>query len=59
MMLPFPFWRGASVLAVYVGSLLFGGVLIVASMLGVGHDSDVHVDLHVGETGHGAGDGHD
>jgi membrane protein implicated in regulation of membrane protease activity len=47
------------VLAVYVGSLLFGGVLIVASMLGVGHDSDVHVDLHVGETGHGAGDGHD
>ena len=45
-------------LAVYVGFLLFGGVLIVASLLGVGHDSDVHVDLHV-DTGHGSGDGHD
>jgi len=51
-----------SVLAVYVGSLLFGGVLIVASLLGVGHDADVHVDLHVGDTGHGSPgstDGHD
>jgi hypothetical protein len=38
--------------------LLFGGVLIVASLLGVGHDSDVHVDLHVGDSGHD-GDGHD
>jgi membrane protein implicated in regulation of membrane protease activity len=47
------------VLAAYVGSLLFGGVLIVASLLGVGHGSDVHVDLHVGDTGHGAADGHD
>ena len=45
-------------LAVYVGTLLFGGVLIVASLLGVGHDSDVHVDLHVGDSGHD-GDGHD
>jgi len=47
------------VLAVYVGLLLFGGLLIVASLLGAGHDADVHVDLHVGDTGHGAGDGHD
>lgn len=43
-------------LAVYVGSLLFGGVLIAASFLGAGHDSDVHA----GDTGHGqGGDGHD
>lgn len=42
-------------LAVYVGSLLFGGVLIAASFLGAGHDTDVHA----GDTGHGHGDGHD
>jgi membrane protein implicated in regulation of membrane protease activity len=43
------------VVAVYVGLLLFGGLLIVASLLGAGHDADVHV----GDTGHGGGDGHD
>lgn len=46
-------------LAVYVGLLLFGGLLIGASLLGAGHDADVHADLHAGDTGHGAGDGHD
>ena len=46
--------------AVYVGFLLFGGLLIVASVFGAGHDADIHVgDLHVGEGGHGHGDGHD
>jgi membrane protein implicated in regulation of membrane protease activity len=44
------------VLAVYVGFLLFGGLLIVASLFGAGHDTDVHVDLHAD---HGSGDGHD
>lgn len=40
--------------AVYVGSLLFGGLLIAASFLGAGHDTDVHA----GDTGHGhPGDG--
>jgi len=45
------------VVVVYVGSLLFGGVLIAASFFGAGHDADVHV----GDTGHGGnvGDGHD
>ena len=39
---------------VYVGSLLFGGVLIAASFFGAGHDADVHV----GDAGHGdSGDG--
>jgi len=44
------------VFAIYLGSLLFGGVLIAASALGVGHDTDVHAggDVHAG-----AGDGHD
>lgn len=42
-------------LAVYVGSLLFGGLLIAASLF-AGHDTDVHV----GDTDHGdGGDGHD
>ncbi len=41
---------------VYVGSLLFGGVLIAASFFGAGHDTDVHAG---GDTGHGSGDGHD
>jgi len=48
--------RGSTVLAVYVGSLLFGGLLIVASLFGAGHDTDIHVDLHGGDHG---GDGHD
>lgn len=39
--------------AVYVGSLLFGGLLIGASFLGAGHDTDIHT----GDAGHG--DGHD
>ena len=39
---------------VYVGSLLFGGVLIAASFFGAGHDTDVHAG---GDAGHG--DGHD
>ena len=43
-------------LAVYVVFLLFGGLLIVASLFGAGHDTDVHVDLHAD---HGSGDGHD
>jgi membrane protein implicated in regulation of membrane protease activity len=50
------------VFAVYVGFLLFGGLLIVASLFGAGHDADVHVgDVHVGDAGdgHGHGDGHD
>ena len=41
---------------VYVGSLLFGGVLIAASFFGAGHDADVHAG---GDGGHGSGDGHD
>lgn len=45
-------------LAVYIGSLLFGGLLIVASLFGASHDADLHVDMHGGD-GHGAGDGHD
>jgi len=44
------------VVVVYVGSLLFGGVLIAASFFGAGHDADVHAG---GDTGHGSGDGHD
>jgi len=44
------------VVVVYVGSLLFGGVLIAASFFGAGHDTDVHAG---GDTGHGSGDGHD
>ena len=39
--------------AVYVGSLLFGGLLIAASFFGAGHDADVHVGDHHG------GDAHD
>ena len=43
-------------LAVYVGSLLFGGLLIAASFVGAGHDTD----MHLGDSGHGGGgDGHD
>lgn len=42
-------------LAVYVGSLLFGGLLIGASFLGAGHDADAHAG---GDAG-GHGDGHD
>jgi membrane protein implicated in regulation of membrane protease activity len=38
------------VVAVYVGSLLFGGLLIAASFFGAGHDADAHV----GDTGHGS-----
>jgi len=44
------------VVVVYVGSLLFGGVLIAASFFGAGHDADVHAG---GDGGHGSGDGHD
>jgi membrane protein implicated in regulation of membrane protease activity len=42
--------------AVYLGSLLFGGVLIAASALGVGHGAEAHAgaDFHGG-----SGDGHD
>jgi membrane protein implicated in regulation of membrane protease activity len=43
------------VVVVYVGSLLFGGVLIAASFFGGGHDADVHAG---GDTDH-SGDGHD
>ena len=46
--------------AVYVGFLLFGGLLILASFFGAGHDADVHVgDADVGPVGDGHGDGHD
>lgn len=45
-------------LAVYLGSLAFGALLILASLFGAGHDADMHIDLHVGD-GHGGGDGHD
>jgi len=47
--------EGCNVLAVYVGSLLFGGLLIAASFFGAGHDADVHV----GDSGGHGGDGHD
>jgi membrane protein implicated in regulation of membrane protease activity len=48
------------VLAVYVGSLLFGGLLIAASFFGAGHDADVHAGGGgVGDGGHGGPDGHD
>jgi hypothetical protein len=43
------------VVAVYVGSLLFGGLLIAASFFGAGHDADVHIGDHHGNVG----DGHD
>ncbi len=43
-------------LAVYLGSLAFGALLILASLFGAGHDADMHVDLHAGD---GHGDGHD
>jgi membrane protein implicated in regulation of membrane protease activity len=43
------------VLAIYVGLLLFGGLLIAASFFGAGHDTDVHV----GDAGHGDAQGHD
>lgn len=39
---------------VYVGSLLFGGLLIGASFFGAGHDADVHAG---GDSGHGNVDG--
>jgi membrane protein implicated in regulation of membrane protease activity len=57
-MMPVEYRRVPRVLAVYLGSLAFGALLILASLLGAGHDADVHVDLHVGD-GHGGGDGHD
>lgn len=41
---------------VYVGSLLFGGVLIAASFFGAGHDADVHAG---GDAGHNVDGGHD
>lgn len=49
-------------LAVYLGSLAFGALLILASLFGAGHDADMHVDLHVGDGhqgGQGSNDGHD
>jgi membrane protein implicated in regulation of membrane protease activity len=46
------------VFAVYVGSLLFGGLLIGASFLGAGHDADIHTG-DAGDAGHGDGDGHE
>jgi len=59
-MMPVSVWRVASVLAVYVGSLLFGGLLIAASFFGAGHDADVHVgDGGGGDAGHGHGQGND
>jgi len=44
------------VLSIYVGSLLFGGLLIAASLLGAGHGTDAHAG---GDGGGAAGDGHD
>jgi len=44
------------VFAVYVGALLFGGVLLFASMVGFGHDGDAHVG---GDAGADQGHGHD
>lgn len=43
-------------MAVYLGSLLFGGLLIVASVLGVGHDADAHGG-DGGDADHGGGTG--
>jgi membrane protein implicated in regulation of membrane protease activity len=54
MMLAFRL-EGCNVLAAYVGSLLFGGLLIAASFFGAGHDADIHV----GDSGGHGGDGHD
>ena len=39
--------------AVYLGALLFGGVLLIASMVGFGHDADAHVGDAGGDHGHG------
>jgi hypothetical protein len=47
-----------AVFAIYLGALLFGGVLIAASALGIGHDAHAggggDGDVHAG-----GGDGHD
>jgi membrane protein implicated in regulation of membrane protease activity len=47
------------VFAIYLGSLLFGGVLIAASALGLGHGAEAHAggDFHSGEGGHDQGHG--
>ena len=42
--------------AIYAGSLLFGGLLILASVLGIGHGSDAHGG-DAGGDGNGDGDG--
>jgi len=51
---------GCRVVVVYVGSLLFGGLLIAASFFGGGHDADVHAggDAGHGDSGNNVGDGH-
>ena len=45
--------------AVYVGFLLFGGLLILASFFGGGHDAEAHVGDADAGGGDGHGDGHD
>jgi membrane protein implicated in regulation of membrane protease activity len=41
--------------AIYIGSLLFGGLLIVTSLLGLGHDADAHGGDSGGDAEHGHG----
>jgi membrane protein implicated in regulation of membrane protease activity len=49
-------YHSARVFAVYVGALLFGGVLLIASMVGFGHDGDAHVGGDAsGDHGHDEG----
>jgi len=46
------------VFSIYVATLLFGGVLIAASLLGAGHGADAHAGGD-GDAGGGSADGHD
>jgi membrane protein implicated in regulation of membrane protease activity len=47
-----------AVFTIYLGALLFGGVLIAASALGIGHDAHIG-DGGGGDVHAGVGDGHD
>jgi hypothetical protein len=51
-------YHSVRVFAVYLGALLFGGVLLIASMVGFGH-GDGGGDAHVGDAGGDHGHGHD
>ena len=45
-------------LSIYIGGLLFGGVLLGASVFGGHGDHGGHGDAHAGGNGHDHGDGH-